>query len=78
MLTVQQLQGSGSLLAKLYYHPATLNLEDDKSSQLKIVCFLCQGFQLREHEHALMVHEKSKVLFRNGSTGAGLGGFGKT
>lgn len=50
-----------------------LNLEDDESSQLKIVHFLCQAFQLREHEQALMVHEKCKVLFRNGSTGPGAG-----
>lgn len=50
-----------------------LNLEDDESSQLKIVHFLCQGFQLREQEHTLMVHEKCKALFRNGSTGPGAG-----
>lgn len=48
-----------------------LNLEDDKSSQLKIVHSLCQAFQVREHEHILMVHEKCKFLFRNGSTGPG-------
>lgn len=38
-----------------------LNLEDDKSSQLKIAHFLCQAFQLREREHTLMVPSEVKA-----------------